>query len=329
MSAETQIHQKSVLVVIVNYRTAGLVIDCLRSLVPEVQDMPGIRVTVVDSHSEDGSAEKIAAAIANEQWHEWATFMPLDVNGGYAFGNNAAIRPALASDTPPDYVFLLNPDTVVRPGAIRTLVEFMDAHPKAGIAGSRLEDPDGTPQYSAFRFPNLASEFEGGLRIGFVTQLLSRWTVIQPITEDSCETEWVAGAGMMIRRAVFDDVGLMDEDYFLYYEELDFCLATYRAGWSCWYVPDSRVVHFVGQSTGVTNTKQKPKRRPTYWFESRRRYFVKNYGWLYAILTELAWMIGFLTWRVRRVIQRKPDSDPPQLLSDFFMNSALVKGGQL
>jgi N-acetylglucosaminyl-diphospho-decaprenol L-rhamnosyltransferase len=158
---------------------------------------------------------------------------------------------------------------------------------------------------------------------------LSPWNIAPPVCDENCQTDWVAGASMMVRREVFETVGLMDEEYFLYYEELDFCLAVYRAGWSCWYVPASRVVHLVGQSSGVTNTTQKPKRRPAYWFESRRRYFVKNYGRLYAMLTEIAWMLGFMVWRVRRVIQRKPDMDPPQFLSDFFINSSLMKGGQL
>jgi hypothetical protein len=89
------------------------------------------------------------------------------------------------------------------------------------------------------------------------------------------------------------------------------------------------VVHYVGQSSGVTDTKIKPKRRPTYWFDSRRRFFVKNYGWWYAILTEIAWASGFALWRLRRIIQAKPDNDPPNFLKDFVLNSVLVKGGEI
>lgn len=316
-------------IVVLNYRTADLTIDCLRSLTGEVAALPNIQVIVVDNNSGDGSADKIAAAIAAEAWGAWATLMPLEHNGGYAFGNNAAIRSALAAELPPDYVLLLNPDTVVRPGAIPTLVEFMVAHPEVGIAGSRLEDPDGTPQCSAFRFPTALSELNDGLRLGIVTTLLSKWVVAPPPPEAACAVDWVAGASMMIRREVFETIGLMDEKYFLYFEELDFCLTARRAGWPCWYVPESRVVHYVGQSSGVTDTKRQPKRRPTYWFESRRRFFVKNYGWGYAVLTELIWASSFALWRLRRAIQRKPDTDPPQLLSDFLLNSALLKGGQI
>ena len=96
---------------------------------------------------------------------------------------------------------------------------------------------------------------------------------------------------------------------------------------ACWYVPQSHVMHIAGQSTGVTVRTDKPKRLPQYWFDSRRRYFVKNHGRLYAAIADLTWMGAFLLWRGRRLIQRKPDSDPPQILQDFFNNSTLFKPG--
>lgn len=329
MSDATQLGATRLTIVVLNYRTPALAVDCLHSLVDEVAALPGTQVVVVDNASNDGSVEQIQSAIAAENWGSWVTFLPQEHNGGYAAGNNAAIRPALATDLPSDYILLLNPDTVIRPGAIKTLLRFMQAHPEVGIAGSRLEDPDGTPQRSAFRFPSFLSEFESGLRLGLVSKLLARWVVAPPVRDEAHPTDWVAGASMIVRRQVFADAGLMDEKYFLYFEELDFCLAAQRAGWPCWYVPESRVVHYVGQSSGISDLRLKPKRRPTYWFDSRRRFFVKNYGWAYAILTEAAWIVGFVLWRVRRVIQQKPDLDPPNFLSDFWLNSVLVKGVEI
>lgn len=320
-------NSSSLLVVIVNYRTPSLTIDCLRSLVNEVQSVPDIRVVVTDNASGDGSVEQIKTAIETEGWGSWASLMPLDRNGGFAFGNNAAIRPALNSTNPPSYVLLLNPDTIVRPHALQVLVDFMNKHPEVGIAGSRLEDPDGTPQRSAFRFHTVLSELDSGLRFGVVSKLLSKWVVAPPVVETTCQTDWVAGASMIIRREVFEQVGLIDEDYFMYYEEMDFCLQANKSGWSCWYVPQSRVVHLVGQSSGVTDTKRPPKRLPQYWFNSRRRYFLKNYGWLYTALADAAWASGFALWRLRRVVQSKPDNDPPKLFGDFLRNSFFLKGG--
>lgn len=317
------------LVVIVNYRTPSLTVDCLCSLVDEMRSLPGARVVVTDNASGDGSVERIGAAIEAEGWGDWASLMPLEQNGGYAFGNNTAIHVALRSKNSPPYFLLLNPDTIVRPGALKMLIDFMDEHPTVGIAGSRLEDPDCTPQHSAFRFHTVLSELDFGLHLGVVSKLLSQWVVAPPISEEACQTDWVAGASMIVRREVFELVGLLDEKYFMYYEEMDFCLRANKSGWPCWYVPQSQVVHLVGQSSGVTNTKRPPKRLPGYWFDSRRRYFLKNHGWLYAAIADAAWIFGFTLWRWRRVIQQKPDKDPPKLLNDFLLNSVFLKGSQV
>jgi GT2 family glycosyltransferase len=308
----------SLRVVIVNYRTPALVTDCLRSLAGEMPAGADWRVVVVENASGDGSAEVIGGAIRREGWDAWAELLLAERNLGFAGGNNVALRPILAAPQPPDYVLLLNPDTVVRSGAVAALIDFLEAHPQAGIAGSRLEDPDGTPQRSAFRFPTVWSELESGVRLGLVSRLLRRWVVAPPVRDDAHPTDWMAGASMLVRRAVFDAIGLMDEGYFLYFEETDFCLRARRAGWPGWYVPASHVVHLVGQSSGVTDTKRPAKRVPRYWFESRRRYFRKNHGRLYTLLADVAWTLGFSLWRVRRWLQRKPDHDPPRLLWDFI-----------
>jgi GT2 family glycosyltransferase len=313
------------LVVIVNYRTPSLTIDCLRSLVDEVRSLSGICVVVADNASGDESVEQIALAIATEGWDSWASLMPLQRNGGFAFGNNAVIRPALNSPNAPPYFWLLNPDTIVRPGALQALVDFMAKHPRVGIAGSRLEDLDGTPQHSAFRFHTLLSELDSGLRLGIVSKLLLSWNIAPPVPEQNCQTDWVSGASMIIRREVFEAVGLLDEEYFMYYEEMDFCLQANKCGWSCWYVPESRVVHLVGQSSGVNAPNCLPKRRPQYWFDSRQRYFLKNYGWLYTAVADAFWASGFALWRLRRGIQGKPDLDPPKFLSDFLRNTVFLK----
>jgi N-acetylglucosaminyl-diphospho-decaprenol L-rhamnosyltransferase len=311
------------LISIVNYRTSDLVIDCLRSLAAEAEAI-GARAVVVDNASGDSSDERIERAIAENGWSDWVALVRSDTNGGFASGNNAAIRPALESEQPPRYVLLLNSDTIVYPGALLALVAFMDARPDVGIAGSRLEDPDGTRQHSRYRFPSVWSELDSGLKLGLVSRVLRDHVIAAPWLEGPHRVDWVAGASMIVRREVFDDVGLMDAEYFLYFEEADFCLNARRAGWPCWYVPASRVTHLVGRSTGVTCTP--PRRRPRYWFESRRRYFVKNHGRLYALLADAAWFAGFVSWRVRRVVQRKPDTDPPHMLLDFVRYNRSRRG---
>jgi N-acetylglucosaminyl-diphospho-decaprenol L-rhamnosyltransferase len=311
------------LVIILNYCTADLTIQCLQSISNEIE--PSLtRVVVVDNHSNDLSGEIIGNAIEKNGWNSWASLMALKENRGYAAGNNEAIRAALAWPEPPKYALILNPDTIVQKGAIRELVDFMEKHPKVGIAGSRLENLDGTHQNAAFRFPTIMSELDDALRLGIVGRFLTKWKVCHDIYNEPHRVNWVTGASFIIRIKVFDDVGLMDEAYFLYYEELDFCLQAHHAGWECWHVPQSRVVHLVGRSTGIDRRDLPPKRRPSYWFESRRRFFQKNYGWMYAAFTDITWIIGFSLWRIRRIIQQKNDNDPPYMLWDFFKHSSLI-----
>lgn len=315
------------LVVIVNFRVAPLVVDCLQSIVEELAGVPGTRVAVCENGSGDNSGETIRTAIAANGWQTWCSLSVSETNLGFTGGNNVLIRPALQSDDPPQYVLLLNPDTVVRPNAFKALVDFMDQNPTVGIAGSRLEDPDGTPQRSAFRFKSPLGEFEGYLRLGLATRLLERWVVAPPVVDHACETDWVAGASMMVRRDVLEQAGLLDEGYFTYFDDIDFCFNARKHGWPTWYVPASRVVHLVGQSTGVDAT---PRRRlPSYLLEARRRYFVKNHSPAYATLVDAGMIAGLALSRLRARLTGKGDNTPPHLLGDAIRHSVFLKGFKL
>jgi len=320
---------RDVLVVIVNYRTAALVIESLASLAGEIAASPGSRVVVVDNASGDGSAETLARAVVERGWSAWASVRPSAVNGGFSYGNNLVVREALAASATqrPAYVWVLNPDTRVDPGAMAALVDFAEAHPRVGIAGSALRNDDGSEWPYAFRFPSFWSELESGARLGPLSRLLRKRAVLRAMNDQPAQVDWMPGASMLVRREVFEQVGLMDEGYFLYYEETDFFLHAQRAGWESWYVPASRVMHIAGASTGVTGEKVMKKRMPAYWFESRRRYFVKNHGRAYAMAVDAAWLLAHLSFRARRALQRKPDTDPPRLAADFLAHSAWWHGG--
>jgi N-acetylglucosaminyl-diphospho-decaprenol L-rhamnosyltransferase len=304
--------------VIVNYRTPQLVIDCLESLAGEAAALTGLRVVVVENGSGDDSAARITDAIARRGWGDWASFVDAGGNLGFAGGNNVALRCALASDRPPALIWLLNPDTVVRPGAAAALVDYLQQHPEVGIVGSRLEDPDGTPQRSAFRFPSIWSELDDALRLGVVSRCLDRHIIAPPPSATDTPTDWVAGASMMLRREVFERVGLLDEGYFMYYEEVDLCRRAAAAGFACHYVVASRVVHLVGQASGVTNTKSPRKRRPRYWFDSRRRYFHKHAGRAATLAIDAVWLVAYALHRVRSWVQRRRSDDPPYLWWDYL-----------
>lgn len=293
----TPAKMNNIWIVIVNYRTADLVVDCLRALSAQVADLVNVRVVVVDNNSDDGSVVKLTAAVESEGWSLWADVMPLDSNGGFAFGNNASIRIAMALAKPVDYVMLLNPDTVALPGAIKALVDFMDAHPDVGIAGSQLKNADGNVECSAHTFPSPLSELDRAARLGVITRLLSRYVASPPSLGFAHSCDWVSGASMVIRRQVIEDIGLMDEGYFLYFEEVDYCRRAKQAGWQCWHVPDSQVIHLEGASTGIRATAT---RRAGYWYDSRRRFFVKHYGIAGFVAADVLWTIGRLSFLLRK-----------------------------
>jgi N-acetylglucosaminyl-diphospho-decaprenol L-rhamnosyltransferase len=310
-----------VLVVVVNYRAAKLVVECLASLAGERERLPDLQVTVVDNPGGDDSLSQLDAAIDANGWRGWVTVRAMPRNGGFAYGVNAGVQPALQSASPPDAFLLLNPDTWVRAGAVVELVRFLAARPDVGIVGSRLEDPDGTVQHSRFRFPGIASDFEAGLSLGVVTKLLHKRVVCPPFVDEAHEIDWVSGACQLVRREVFERVGPFDEGYFLYFEELDFARRARAAGVRTWHVPQSRVVHLVGQTTGLGHRHGPQNRVPAYWFESRSRYLRKHHGRGYELVADMAFIVGKALWHCLRIARGRRDEGPPSLLRDFVRHS--------
>ena len=311
---------------IVNWRTAELVCDCLRSLSPEISALKSCKVVVVDNDSQDGSADAIECLIDREDWAGWARVIRAESNLGFAAGNNTGIRDTLAAGSSPDFILLLNPDTYIRPGAVTVLADFLLKHESVGIVGGRSEDPDGTPQHCCFRFPNIVSEAADELDLGIIDRLATRYVVSIDIPEAPMQVDWVSGAAMMVRTELFEQIGLMDESFFLYYEETDFAFRASRAGWACWHVPQSRVVHLVGQSSGIEKRGAPPMRVPSYWFESRRRFFLLNHGLPYTVLTDLLVVFACVLSGLRGAIQRGRRRRAPGYFGDFLRNSVLMKG---
>ncbi len=314
------------LVVIVSYRVTDLTIECLRSLSEEIQRIPGAKVAICENGTGGDAANQLRMAIKENNWGSWVDLSVIYPNRGFTGGNNAVIRPALKSHDPPEYVLLLNADTLVKEHALGALVAFMDGQPKAGIAGSMLLWPDGTIQASPFRFIGIATELDRGLRLGIVSKLLSPWRALIPTPKEASRVAWVSGASMILRRTMLEQIGLLDEGLYTYFDDSDICLRARRAGWETWYVPESQVIHLEGASTGIASHTTKPGRRAPYWYQARRRYFVKNYGAMYTALVDVAFISGYAIWRLRRQIQRKPDNDPPYMLIDSIRHSIFLTG---
>ena len=141
---------------------------------------PGAGVALCENGTGGDAADRLRQAIKENDWGSWVDLTVIYPNRGFTGGNNAVIRPALESPDPPEYVLLLNADTLVKEYALEALVAFMDGHPKVGVAGSMLISPDGVVEGTPFRFSGIATELDRGLRFGMVSKLLSPWSSVLP-----------------------------------------------------------------------------------------------------------------------------------------------------
>lgn len=303
---------RKIAVVIVNYRTPDLALGAVDSLIGERTAEPGLRVVVVDGGSGDGSAERLDAALAEPERTGWTELLACDLNGGFGWANNQAMLGLLQGADPPDYIHLLNPDTVIEPGAVTRLADVLDAHPECAAVGSQLLEPDGSPSGSAFVWPTIAGELDRGAKLGILGRLMGQ----KPFqaAAPAGEVDWATGASVMLRAEALREVGLFDTGFFLYFEEVELMWRMARAGWTIRHEPASRVAHVGGAATGVNGSRPDARRpaRPVYWYESRRRFFALTQGQTKALLGSLAWMAGHATLKARRLIgsgKRQPMVD--------------------
>jgi len=308
-------NEPRVAVVTVNYRTPELTMRCLVSLEQERDLFSSLTVVVVDGGSGDGSAEQLAHELSDARFAEWVTLLPLTINGGFGWANNQAIRKLLCGETPPDYIYLLNPDTVVLQGAVKALADGLQTAPEVAAIGSQLFRPDGSAAPSAFRFPTLRGELARGARTGLVDRLLKIEPTSHEADAKTRDVDWVTGASVMFRSDALREVGLFDDGFFLYHEELELMWRMRAAGWAIKCEPSSEVVHIGGASTGVDQPRSGIKgelqpRRPAYWYESRCRYFARTRGLFAAVAGSGLWFVGHLIWRARWRLGLAPGEYP-------------------
>jgi len=253
-------------IIIVNWNAKEFLLPCLRSIFEGGQGM-NWEVIVVDNGSQDGSGEEVKKAFFR------ARLIENEKNLGFAKAANQGLQKASGR-----YALLLNPDTQVKNGAIERLVSFMDAHSDAGVAGAQLLNADGSKQNSIANFPSLGTEL--------LNKSLLRWLFPKKFPgkernySEPIEVDSVIGACMMVRRDVLDQVGLLDEDYFLFLEETDWCCRMKKAGWKIYHVPQAEIYHFQGKSA-----ERVKKRARMEFYRSRYHFFKKNRGSLqWAIL---------------------------------------------
>jgi GT2 family glycosyltransferase len=236
-------------VVIINYRTPALTIDCLKTLAPEVASVPGARCVLVDNASGDDSVPRIRNAIEENGWSSWLTFVASDENRGFAGGNNLGI----AQGEPADFVLLLNSDTLVHPGCIARCLEVMEQNPRAGAMSCRVLNADGSMQNVTRRFPTPLRAICCNAGLPWKAPGLFAWADTEDPgwdrTTTAREVDWLGGAFMFIRSAALGGRVRLDEDFFFYGEDIAFCHRLHRLGWTCHYDPVASIVHLGGASS--------------------------------------------------------------------------------
>lgn len=222
-------------IIIVNYKSAGVTRQCVRGINGNPPPFT-FEVIVVDNDSHDGCL----AWLAEHEPH--VLRVALSENRGYAAGCNAGMAKAQG-----DYVLILNPDITVLPGSLAQMVQFMEQHPQVGLAGPKLVNPDGSLQFSAYQFPKFWLPVLRRTILGNVPRLertLREYQLMDWDHADNRPVDWLLGACLVVRRSALTMVGFMDERYFLYVEDTDWCRAFWQKGWEVWYMAEVELVHF-------------------------------------------------------------------------------------
>jgi len=301
-------------VILLNYRTAHLTIDCLRSLVGQL-DRERDCVVVVENGSNDGSAERIETAIRENGWTDIARVLPSDVNLGFPGGCNFGIRSVQA-----ERIMLLNNDTLVQPGAVDEMLRVLDDRPDVGLVTPQPVGTDGQPQYACFRYRSPISEFLIAASTGPISHLLKRYEVLLPVSDEPREADWLGFPCVVIRRELIEEIGMLEEGYFLYFDDIDYCRRAHNAGWKVLNWPAAKIIHLGGASNPLEELAAARKRKPYYYYASRAWYFAKFYGRAGLLLANALWTLGRVISFARELVGNKQPHTSEREWLDIWTN---------
>lgn len=268
--------QARLAIVIVNFRTPGVTVDCLRTLAAEVAANQGVRVVVVENGSGDTSAVQLREAIERHGWQNWCDLVVSDRNWGFSGGNNRGYERVMETGGA-EYILLLNSDTLVEPGCVRFCLDVMDRDKSVGALSCRLLNRDGTVQNTCRKFPTPLRCLAATFSLPWRLPRLFSWADCDDEGWDRNRTardvEWIGGAFMMLRGPWVEKHGLLDERFFFYGEDIEICHRVWRSGLRCRYEPGATITHLGGASSDPSRMAA-GKRNIHSW---RGRYLVQRY----------------------------------------------------
>ena len=265
---------------IVNWNTRDLLRGCLKSIYENPPQME-YEVFVVDNASTDGSWEMVKREFPDIK------LIRNQENLGFARANNQALRESKGK-----YILLLNPDTIILPDSLDTLVKFMDEQPDVGASGPKILNPDGSLQPSCRSFPTLMTAFfEETLlsRLFSKNKLINKYKMGYWNHNNIGEVDQPMGSALLIRRKVIEQVGLLDEQFYMYYEEVDWCYRMKKAGWKIYFIPQAQIIHYGGVSASKNISKNLIE-----LYHSRYKFFRKHKGVLSVILLKVIVAMGLI-----------------------------------
>ena len=290
---------REIAISIINFRTGDLTLTCVQSVLADI-DALDAEIIVVDNASGDGSAEQIAAWIEAQPQPVPIRLIRAETNSGFSGGHNLGIAHSDCA-----YVLILNSDAILRPRFFHAILQAARATPAAGLIAPRVEGEDGAVQTSHFPFASPLSELVRAAATGPVTKLLQHRVVALPPGTPDSRIDWVSFACVLLKREMIREIGPMDEGYFLYFEDSEYCLRAKRAGWKIATAAEAVAVHYRGGSGPVKALEQARKRLPSYFYHSRSRFLRHAHGHAGLILANLLWHVGRGIAHLRRLF-RKP-----------------------
>jgi len=270
---------------IINFRTAELTIQCVGSV---LRDMDGIdaKIVIVDNHSADGSVETLGNWI-EAQNDQRIMLVCSPMNRGFSSGHNQGLSACEA-----ELYLVLNSDAILRPGFLKSIISAADAAPDAGLIAPLLSYEDGSLQTSCFRFHTPFSELIRSARTGFITRILKKYDVSLGSDPAPADIQWASFACILLRAKMTKEIGPMDEGYFLYFEDAEYCLRAKRAGWSIRQDRQATAIHHRGGSGPVKALTKSGKRLPAYFYSSRSRFLYQAHGRIGVLTANLCWHAG-------------------------------------
>ncbi|MDP2631107.1 MAG: glycosyltransferase family 2 protein [Candidatus Uhrbacteria bacterium] len=254
--------------IIVNYKQAGLTRECIKNLKAHACKF-SLEIIVADNSNDSELKELL------ELRYPDVRYIPLQRNAGFAAGNNRGIEVAQGR-----YIALINYDIIPLPGALDALIEYMDSSPEVGVAGPRLHSPDGGVQQSCYHFPSLLTPVYRRLFLGklpFGKRHLEHYLMSDDDMSQSKDVDWLQGSFLIVRRSALEDVGLLDENFFMYLEDTDWCRRFWCHGWKVRYIPAVRMLHLhlrdSAHTMGIAALKNPLTRIHVY---SALKYFIKQ-----------------------------------------------------